>query len=168
MNDLASHTVSLAPKTRRNHTARGIATLFEYRSSNKSWPLAPWGTLLPSLCRGISGFAKSANQACRLASFKVTLVGILKVDCLNLLGLRWRFCRRQGNATHGIAGIWSARRMKISFIIPSSTDRLSGAIMNFSFIILLSLKYSTCEEEKSYDSTTIKTSTAYRDWWLVL
>ena len=75
-------TVSLAPNTRRNHTAREMATLLECRRSSKSWPLAPWGTLFPSLWSGTAGLARSANQACRFASFRVTLVGILNVESL--------------------------------------------------------------------------------------
>ena len=76
-------TVSLPPKTRRNHTARGIATLFMCRRSSRSCPFAPCGTLLLSLCSGTSGLARSANHACRFASFMVTREGSLNEEDLS-------------------------------------------------------------------------------------
>lgn len=73
---------SLAPKTRRNQTARGIATALAWSKSSKSWPFAPCGTLFPSLCSGTDGLARSANHACLLASLGVTRWGMRKVDAL--------------------------------------------------------------------------------------
>ncbi len=75
-------TESFAPNTRKNHTARGIATLLVWSKSSRSCPFAPWGTFLPSLDKGTSGFARSANHAFLLASLSVTLDGKRNVEAL--------------------------------------------------------------------------------------
>lgn len=134
-------TVSLAPNTRRNQTARGTATLWSCSRSNRSCPFAPWGTLFPSLCRGTSGLARSANHCFRLASFNVTREGSLKEEALQgsmRLTMEW-----PAIMTHGTVGTVAALRLNTKFINSSSSESVSSA-SNRLLAISCALYVSVC------------------------
>ena len=113
---------SLAPKTRRNQTARGIATALAWSKSSKSWPFAPCGTLFPSLCSGTDGLARSANHACLLASLGVTRWGMRNVDCLR--GIICEIHEGNNEQTYGMTTA-PARRANTWFIRSSSSATVS-------------------------------------------